>query len=141
MNFNELFITFAFIGLIIVGFLGFAINFQQDNNVINGFDNNTLINNSYVDLQDELGSFRDQGQTQKDLFESENPTAGLGTILLFSIVSVGKVFNAMIVGVFNIVIKIPAVIFGIDPIILGVITTLLILSIVVSLWVLYKLGG
>lgn len=141
MNFSDLFTNFAFIGLMIVGVLGFIITSQTDNGITNGVNNNTLINGSFSNLRSNLTSFSEDAQNQKDLFESENPTAGFGEIILFSIVSGGKVFNSMIIGVWNILIRFPVIILGLDPAIIGVMSTLLIFTIIIGLWIIYKLGG
>ena len=140
-KFTDIFFSFMLVGLVVLSMFAFTSFFQEDNNVENPFIENTLMNDTYGSLQTDLGDLRDQSQTQKTLFESENPTSGFGTILLFSIVSTGKVFNGMIIGVFNTLIKLPVVILGLDPIIVSVLSTMLILSIIIGLWVVYKLGG
>lgn len=140
-SFTDLFNNFMLIGLVVLSMFAFGVFFQQENNVDTPFIENTLMNNTYHSLYTDLNSLRDESQAQKTLFESENPTSGFGTILLFSIVSSGKVFNGMIVGVFNTLIKLPVVILGIDPVIVSVLSTLLILTIIIGLWVVYKLGG
>lgn len=140
-TFQDLFSNFMLIGLVVLSMFAFGVFFQQENNVDNPFIENTLMNNTYHSLYTNLNSLRDESQAQKTLFESENPTGGFGTILLFSIVSSGKVFNGMVVGIFNTLIKLPVVILGIDPVIVSVLSTLLILTIIIGLWVVYKLGG
>ena len=140
-KFYDLFINFMLIGLIILSMFAFGIFFQQDNSVEEPFIDNSLMNETYSQLQTDLGGLRDQSQAQKTLFESENPTSGFGTILLFSIVSTGKVFNSMIIGTFNTLIKLPVVILGLDPVIISVLSTMLILTIIIGLWIVYKLGG
>ena len=47
----------------------------------------------------------------------------------------------MIIGTFNTIIKLPVVFLGIDPIIVSILSTMLILTIIIGLWVVYKLGG
>jgi len=140
-SFQELFSNFMLIGLVVLSMFAFGVFFQQENNVDTPFIENTLMNNTYHSLYTNLNSLRDESQAQKTLFESENPTGGFGTILLFSIVSSGKVFNGMVVGIFNTLIKLPVVILGIDPVIVSVLSTLLILTIIIGLWIVYKLGG
>jgi len=140
-SFQELFSNFMLIGLVVLSMFAFGVFFQEENNVETPFIENTLMNNTYHSLYTNLNSLRDESQAQKTLFESENPTGGFGTILLFSIVSSGKVFNGMVVGIFNTLIKLPVVILGIDPVIVSVLSTLLILTIIIGLWIVYKLGG
>lgn len=141
-KFYDLFMNFMLIGLIVLSLFAFSISFQNENNIENQFlASNILMNESYYNLRENLDSLRLNSQAQKTLFESENPTAGYGTILLFSIVSSGKVFNGMIISLFNILIKLPVVILGIDPIVVSVITTMLIITLIVGLWIIYKIGG
>ncbi len=140
-KFHDLFINFMLVGLVVLSLFAFGSFFQGDNSIENGFMENSLMNDTYGKLRTDLGGLRDQSQAQKTLFESENPTSGFGTILLFSIVSTGKVFNGMIIGVFNTLIKLPVVFLGLDPIIISVLSTMLILTIIIGLWIIYKLGG
>lgn len=140
-QFEKLFMSFMIVGLLIIGSLAFIITIQSDNSVSDKFIDNELINETYSGLSEDLVGLRDQSQAQKTLFESENPTSGFGTILLFSIVSSGKVFNGMIIGIFNTIIKLPVAFLGLDPIIISVLSTLLILGIILGAWAIYKLGG
>lgn len=140
-RFYDLFMNWMLIGLVIVSMLSFIFLFQEDNSVDDKFMDNSLMNETFDSLKTNLRGFEGESQAQKTLFESENPTSGFGTILLFSIVSTGKVFNGMIIGTFNTLIKLPTVILGLDPIILSVLATMLILTIIIGLWIVYKLGG
>lgn len=140
-NFQELFVNFMLIGLIVFGGLAFIIISQEQNNAPDPIIDNTLINGTYTSLRSDLEGFQEQSQAQKLLFESEQPTLGFGTLLFYSIISSGKVFNGMIGVVFNSVIKLPVVILGLDPVLVSVIATLLILSIIIGLWIIYKIGG
>ncbi len=140
-KFYDLFINMMLVGLVILSMFAFGVFFQEENNVENQFIENSLMNSTYSQLRADLGGLRDESQAQKTLFESENPTGGFGTILLFSIVSTGKVFNGMVVGVFNTLIKLPVVFLGLSPIVVSVLSTMLILTIIIGLWIVYKLGG
>ena len=140
-RFYDLFMNWMLIGLVVVSLLSFGVLLQEDNNVDDKFIDNSLMNETFGSLKTNLVGYESQSQAQKTLFESENPTSGFGTILLFSIVSTGKVFNSMIMGTFNALIKLPTVILGVDPIILSVLGTMLILTIIIGLWIVYKLGG
>ena len=140
-KFESLFINFTLAGLLVLGILFFALTLQQDNNADVLLTNNTILNQAFGELQTDLGGMRDTAQTQKEAFETESPTAGFGSLILFSIVSSGKVFTGMTFGIFNVLIKLPMVLFGVDPIISSVLSTILIVAFILGLWVLYKLGG
>lgn len=140
-KFYDLFLNFMLLGLIVFSLLAFAVSLQSETNLENQFIDNSLMNDTYSTLRTDLEGLRSSSQSQKTLFESENPTVGFGTILLFSIVSSGKVFNGMMIGVFNLLIKLPVVFLGLDPVVVSVISTMLILTIIIGLWIIYKLGG
>ena len=141
VKFFDLFKNYMFIGLMIFSILTFIIIVQSDNSVGDPIVGDPILNTTYSNLGTTLGELRNQSQAQKELFEGENPTTGIGSILLFSILSAGKVFNGMIIGVFNTILKLPVVVLGFDPILLSIFGTLLVASILFSLWAVYKLGG
>ena len=140
-KFYDLFLNFMLLGLIVFSLFAFSVSLQEEANVEDKFIDNSLMNETYASLRTDLEGLRSSSQAQKTLFESENPTVGFGTILLFSIVSSGKVFNSMMIGLFNSLIKLPVVFLGLDPVVISIISTMLILTIIIGLWIIYKLGG
>jgi hypothetical protein len=140
-SFESLFLTFILVGVMVLSILAFSITFQSENQVSDPFTQNEFINRSYSDLESDLNEYSTTSQLQKTLFERETPTAGFGTLILFSIISAGKVFNGMVVGVFNILIGLPVSILGADAVLVSVFGTVLIIIIIIGLWRLYKLGG
>jgi len=140
-NFEDLFIKFMFVGIIVFAAFSFVFLFQSENAVVDGFGDNELINSSFNDLRTKLEGVEAEAQAQKDLFEKDNPVLGLVSLILTSIVSAGKVFNSMIVGVFNTLIILPVTFLGLDKIITSVLSTIFIVVIIIGLWRLYKLGG
>lgn len=141
MGFYETFVNFMLIGLLAFSLFAFTVSFQSENGVEDKIIDNNIFNKAYGNLRGNLEDLSTESQAQKTLFESENPTGGFGTILLFSIVSSGKVFNGMVIGVFNTITKLPASVLGLDPIVTSVIGTILIITIIIGLWIIYKLGG
>lgn len=133
--------NFMLVGLVIVSLFFYIDLTQEENNVEDKFIKNSLMNKTFEDLKTNLESIGEESQEQKTRFEKEDPTKGIGSLLLFSVVSSGKIFNGMIIGVYNGLIILPASIIGLDPIILSIIGTMLIFTIILGLWVVYKLGG
>lgn len=140
VDFEKLFTKFMFIGLFVLALFAFIFSVQADNNAPILLSDNKLINDSFTEIQDDLTSFRTSSQTEKTLFESESPSSGFGTILLFTVVNAGKVFNGMIVGLFNVLIKLPVVFLGFPIVLVSVLSTMLIFAIIWGLWSKYKLG-
>ncbi len=140
-SFEILFKNYALAGLLIFALLAFVIGFQEDNDAPQKLIEDPLLNGSFSDLSDTLSVMRDKSQSQRELFEKEPPTAGFGSLILFSIVSSGKVFTGITIGLFNVLFKLPTIVFGLDPIVSSVLSTILIISVILGLWSLYKLGG
>lgn len=141
VKFEELFVNFALGTLLILSIFAFGIQLQADNNAQESIRDNTLLNSSFGQLQQDLGGMRDQAQTQRELFEQETPTTGFGSLILFSVVSSGKVFTGITVGSFNVLVKLPMILFGVDPIVSSVLSAILGVLIILGLWFVYKLGG
>lgn len=141
VKFEKTFVNYALGGLLILSILAFVIGFQNDTNVSERIIDEPLLNDSFIQLSESLSSSGSQSQTQRELFETEKPTAGFGSLILFSIVSSGKVFTGIVIGTFNVLIKLPMILFGIDPIISSILSAVLLVSIILGLWSLYKLGG
>lgn len=141
MGFQETFITFAMIGLFVFSTLAFIISVQTENNAVNKLSDDIYINNSFGNLQNDLNDFRDQAQAQKEVFEKDNPIASFGYLIFYSIISTGKVFTKMTFGLFNSLIDLPVRYLGVDPIVISILSTILIITIIIGLWIIYKVGG
>lgn len=140
-NFYNMFMSFALIGLVVTSLLAFGISFQQENEAPSQFAENTLINGSFNEFRNNLIG---DGTTSKELresFEEDRGVLSFGALLLLSVINAGKTFGGMVSAVFNILIELPVVIFGIDPVIVAVLSTMLIISIIIGLWIMYKVGG
>ncbi len=140
-SFRDVFVTFALIGIFVFAGISFIVTTQRDNNVDETILENQVINRTYTKLETNLSNFRSQSQTQKESFESEIPERGFGSLIIFSIIGVGQRFTGMIVGVYNIFIVLPASILGISPIVIGVFTTMLIVSLILLIWRVYRAGA
>lgn len=140
-SFSKLSFNFMLIGLIVFSLFSFVIQFQSENNSPLEITDNVLVNDTFGDLKTRLTAVGDESQDVNKVFESDNPLEGFGSILLFSIVNAGRTFNSMIIGVFNIIIRLPVSILGIDPIITSILVTMLAITFIIGLWAVYKLGG
>jgi len=141
MAFKDFFISFAIIGILVFAIFSFIITFQNDQDFKTKITDDALINNTFGSLQKNLRSMGDNATSQKEVFESETPTRGFGSLVLYSIVSTGKVFTGMIFGTFNILIKLPVNALGMSEELASVLVTITIILSIIGLWVLYKIGG
>lgn len=140
-QFKDLWVNLAIFGLLIFGMFSLGITLQDNNSTNESLKNNTLINTTYNNLSSRLDDLEDSTNTQKANFESESPTLGFGSLIFFTITSAGKVFNGLVIGIYNVLIKFPVTTLGLSPIVSGVLTAVLVVLIVLGLWAVYKLGG
>jgi len=141
VSFMNTFRNYALLGLLIFSILTFTIVVQETNNSNEKIIETAVLNNTYQNLNNSLSVMREQSQERLTLFQEEDPELSFGSLILFSVVSSGTVFTSLIFGVFNTLITLPIILFGINPLIFSVITAVLVLGFIVGLWVLYKLGG
>ncbi len=140
-SFRETFVIFALIGIFVFASISFIVTTQTDNEVTTTILDNDVINRTYVQLETNLSKFGLQTQTQKESFESEIPERGFGSLIIFSIIGVGQSFTGMIIGVYNVFIVLPASILGVSPVVIGVLTSIIIVSLVLLIWRVYRSGA
>ncbi len=140
-SFREVFLTFSLIGIFVLAGISFIVTTQRDNGVENTILENDVINRTFTNLESDLGGFSSNASTQKESFESEIPERGFGSLIIFAIVGVGNKFTSLIVGVYNIFIVLPASLLGIPSVVISVLTSILLLSLVLLIWRVYRVGG
>ncbi len=140
-KFEEIFGTFALLGLMVLALFSVIISVQGNNEAPQPLADNELISGTYKSLNDTMGSLEGTSATQYDLFSKEKPTPGFGSIVMFTIVSIGKTFGNMIFAVFILIIKVPLAVLGISQTIISMIISFLTITVVIALWIVYKFGG
>lgn len=138
MDFKKLFINFALLGLIIFSMLSFIIIFQGDNNTNEKIVNNEIINSTYKSLYGNLSSASTTASEQNSIFGSVAPTQSYGEVQIDSVVSPTKAFKSMILGTYNILIKLPSQFLGISPVVTAIISAILIMLLIVGIWAIWK---
>lgn len=140
VEFDDLWVKFSLIGLVVASLFSFIVYFEQDNGETDTVLNNSILNRTYQGLQTNLSAFGDETQSQRSVFESETPTDSFGSLIIFSIVSSGKIFTGMLIGVFNLLILLPTAILGLDALTISVLSGILLVTIIFALWRKYKQG-
>ncbi len=140
MDFKNLVFIFVFAGIYIFAMMSFAVNLTNDNNVNNTLMESQAVNSTFGNLEAQLQAVPDNANGSKSAFEQETPTLGTDSFLFGSIISAGKTFTTMITGVFNLMFGLISETLGVSPIILGVFSGLLLITIILLGWKLYKTG-
>jgi hypothetical protein len=140
-GFKDLVGKFVILGLLTLGLLSFIVITQSENDAPRRLEDNDVFNDSLSGLIDTIGNSTEAAEEKFDVFNSEEPKAGFASIVLFSIVSVGKTFTNIVFGMFGAVIELPLKVLGVPSTVYNLILTLLIIIAIVAVWLLYKLGG
>ncbi|KKN21506.1 hypothetical protein LCGC14_0924710 [marine sediment metagenome] len=140
-RFQELVLNFSIVAIMVLSLFSFFIIVQEQNDAVDPLKNNAVFSDSFEQLIGTIENNTRDAEEKYGVFNDEDPKAGVGSIVLFGIVSVGKTFSSIIFGTFIAVIKLPLVILGIAPSVYNLILVILIISVIVSVWLLYKLGG
>lgn len=140
-SFQKTWTNFAFVAMMILAILAMIVTTQSNNHATQPIIENDLFNGTYFSLNSTLLGLEDTSNTQYDSFTSETPAPGFGSIVMFTIVSVGKTFGTLLFSIFSIIVKIPLIILGIDPTITAVLVSFVTITIIISLWLVYKFGG
>lgn len=138
MEFRKVFINMALLGLAILSILSFVIIFQADNNASEKIIDNEIINKTYYDLYGNLSTSQSIASQQNNIFGEVKPTESYGELQVDSVVSPTKAFKSFLLGVYNILIKLPSQFLGISTIVTSIITAILIISLIVGIWLLWK---
>lgn len=140
-SFRKTFMIWGLIGILVFSTLSYIIVLQQENEVTDTILSNTIINKTFSSLQDNLTSVESQTQTQRETFEKDIPERGFGSLLIFAIVGVGQKFTAIIFSTYNILIVLPATIVGIPKIVINVLSSILVVTLILLVWRLYRAGS
>lgn len=138
MDFKKTFISIALLGLIVFGIMSFAIIFQANNDATERLTDNQIINNTYNSLYSNLSSSQTAANEQNSVFGNVTPTESYGEVQIDSVVSPTKAFKSLILGTYNILIKLPQQILGVSPVVTAVISAILILLLIIGIWAILK---
>ena len=138
MDFKNTFINFALLGLIIFGTMAFIIQFQHDNNSNERIMDNDIINQTYNSLYGNLSGQFDTSNTQSAIFGNTTPTESYGEVQIDSVVSPTKAFKTIILGTYDVLIKLPAQFLGISEVVTGVLYAILIMLLIIGIWAIWK---
>lgn len=140
-RFENIFGNFVMVGLVILGLFSVIVIVQGDNNATQPLIEDALFNETYAGLNNTISGLEATSTSKFLLFNTETPVLGFGSIVLFTIVNVGKTFGSLIFTMFTLMIKVPLVVLGIEASITAMIISFLTITTIIALWVVYKFGG
>ena len=130
---------FVLLGVLIFGIMNFIIAIQVSGGLTSNdrITNNSLINDSFGDLATTLDQ---QAASEKSLNSLEDvpPQIYAGDLNVASVVSATMTARKIVIGLWNIYIKLPQVILGVPPVVAAAITTILLILIAIAIWAVWK---
>lgn len=138
-NLKNILVNMITLGILIFAIMSVIIIIQSDSNIDeeNRITNNTLINDSYGNLEVSLDQ-QTRSQDSLDSLEEVPPQDYVGDLDVASMVSATRTGRSIITGLWNIYIKLPMAILGIDPLIASAISTILLIFIAIGIWAIWK---
>ena len=140
-NLENLLGKFILTALLVFSIFAFIYTTQIKNNAPDPVGNNPLFNDSYRRLAATLNTTSSQAGEKYSAFNNEEPERGFGSLILYGIVSAGKTMSQITLNLFSVTIKLPLAILGIPSTIYNMIIAWLVITLIIALWLLYKLGG
>lgn len=138
MNFKNTLYTLAITGLLIYGLLSFVIIAQGNNDVSSPITDNPLIEQTFGDLNTSLSDSQQDAEIAYGNFSKTPPTQEFGELKVSAITSITSTGKILTTGLWTILVKLPLIILGVDPIVKKTIEALLLITIAIALWLLWK---
>ncbi len=140
-KFEEIFGNFVMLGIMALALFSIVIIVQSNNDATQPLADDELFSSTYGSLNETIQSLEGTSATRSESFFTETPAPGFASIVLLTIVSVGKTFGNLIFVMFTLIIKLPLIVLGIDSTISAMIISFLTISVIIALWIVYKFGG
>ena len=138
MSLQKTFVVFAILGLFIYGMMSFIIITQENNDAENKITDEDTINDTYGELYTQLTDAETETETIIGNFTRRSPTETFGELSVTSIFSPTSKLKTLTVGLWNILIQLPLRILEVDPVVASVITSILIISLIIGMWLIWK---
>lgn len=145
-GYKGMMVAFLLAGLFMVSMINFAVLFQEENGANTTILSNQLINDSYNNLNTQLGGAQSQYRNQSDIFAETEPQENQESLLVVSIAGAWNVFSSIPVAVYDLTVGLLFdSLLGNDSnngfgILLGTFGAIITLSIVLYAWKLIRTG-
>jgi len=139
-QFRSLIFTAMLVALFIFAMISGGIYLSESNGKNSPLLNNTAINNTFHTLEEQLPETQAIAEGQKNNTFLENPKEGSDSFLFSTIIGAAKVFTGIWRNFYDLTFGLIAETIGVSPVVLGVFTAMLLVSILLLFWRLIKVG-
>ena len=137
-NFEDYPKNFLLAGLFVICMITFAVMLGN-----NYGQSEALMKSDQIDfskLENQINQTSSNAQKWGEAFKSDNLFVATGTLVLFSIWGIGKLIWGSVTTFSTIFLDGASSVLGVSPIVTGVVTALLIISLIFALWKVIKAG-
>ncbi len=137
-NFEDYPKNFLLAGLFVICMITFAVMLGN-----NYGQSEALMKSDQIDfskLENQINQTSSDAQKWGEAFKSDNLFVATGTLVLFSIWGIGKLIWGSVTTFSTIFLDGASSVLGVSPIVTGVVTALLIISLIFALWKVIKAG-
>jgi hypothetical protein len=139
MDLRKAVISVVVSGLFVLSILSWVILTQTQNNTEYLITNNTVINSTYSNLYGNISAAQTQADTAFVPYAGNTtPTTSYGIADINLIVSPTRIFTALTLGTFNVIVVLPSKFLGVPPIVIGIAEAILLLIIILGGWALIR---
>lgn len=140
MGFKSLIVGAVLVGLVVIALLQGFTSLANENNATNVLMENDIIESRYETINDTLYDLNTTAQAAKENLESDSSNFVTGFFFLNSILNIAKSFTSVLVASLTGVFVMIQSSIGIPPIVTGVFMGILIISLVLAAWRMFKSG-
>lgn len=141
MGFKEYTISFIILSVFTGCLILFMFYGLQNNNPTSDLLTNPLFNNYKENISNQLIENQELTKQQYNATANEPPTIGSNSIILESMSGVLKTFKSSITGIFNVISLMTSQILGLPIIVLSGVITIILITVIFSLWRVYRQGS
>lgn len=137
-GFKDYIIKLLLAGLFITSLVTFGVSFTMDQGKsADVIDDGHL---SLDELEQEINDTSDDAEAWAEAFRSDSVFVQLGAVIMFSIWGVMKLIWTSVVSLFTLILDSASTVLGVPPIVLGVLTAILLVSLIFAGWRVIKRG-
>jgi len=138
---REVVIGTLLVGLFLFAIVNFGSNLAIDNDVPNVLMEDESFNRSFANITSELEDVDDPYKSQSANFFKSIPVVGQVFMLLEPIFGAGKVFVTSIRNIYTVMMTLLMETFGISPVIFNTLIAIVLVTVVLLAWRLYRVGS
>jgi len=140
-SFMSYIISVVLVALFAFALISFGVQLADDNSTNVSILNNNAINRSYENLEYNLSSVRDNAESQQESFFKDIPIIGEASLILGSLAGIVRVFFNSLTSFYTLFVTLISETLGIPSLILDGIVAIILISMVLLAWRVYRAGS